>query len=303
MTEDEEQRRKQLYDLLGDLPPRNLEISANLISIDTHENFYIENIQLELNGIESVPAYFIKPKNLSRPAPAILYNHYHAGKYKLGKDELLTPKPEEGLASYADDLSKHGYCVLCIDMWAFGERALRSENSLFKEFLWKGKVLWGMMLYDSLRAVDYLITRPEIDSQRIATLGMSMGSTMAWWLTALDTRIKVCVDLCCLTDFQSLIDDDGLDRHGVYYFVPSLLKYFTTSQINALIAPRAHLSLAGNFDNLTPTGGLDRIDRELREIYAAKGKPSHWKLSRFDVGHVETHHMRNEVLSFLDLHL
>lgn len=303
MTEDEEQRRKQLYDLLGDLPPRNLEISASLISIDTHENFYIENIQLELNGIESVPAYFIKPKNLFRPAPAILYNHYHAGKYKLGKDELLMPKPEEGLASYADDLSKHGYCVLCIDMWAFGERALRSENSLFKEFLWKGKVLWGMMLYDSLRAVDYLITRPEIDSQRIATLGMSMGSTMAWWLTALDTRIKVCVDLCCLTDFQSLIDDDGLDRHGVYYFVPSLLKYFTTSQINALIAPRAHLSLAGNFDNLTPTGGLDRIDRELREIYTAKGKPSHWKLSRFDVGHVETHHMRNEVLSFLDLHL
>lgn len=303
MTEDEEQRRKQLYDLLGDLPPRNLEIAASLTSIDAHENFYIENIRLELNGIESVPAYFIKPKNLSRPAPAILYNHYHAGKYKLGKDELLMPKPEEGLASYADDLCKQGYCVLCIDMWAFGERALRSENSLFKEFLWKGKVLWGMMLYDSLRAVDYLITRPEIDSQRIATLGMSMGSTMAWWLTALDTRIKVCVDLCCLTDFQSLIDDDGLDRHGVYYFVPSLLKYFTTSQINALIAPRAHLSLAGNFDNLTPTGGLDRIDRELREIYAAKGKPSHWKLSRFDVGHVETHHMRNEVLSFLDLHL
>ena len=62
------------------------------------------------------------------------------------------------------------------------------------------------MVFDSLRAVDYLCTRPDIDASRIGTLGMSMGSTLAWWLAALDVRIRVCVDICCLTDFEALID-------------------------------------------------------------------------------------------------
>ena len=65
--------------------------------------------------------------------------------------------------------------------------------------------MWGMMVYDSIRALDYLETRPDIDAGRIGTLGLSMGSTMAWWLAALDERVKVCVDLCCLTDFEALM--------------------------------------------------------------------------------------------------
>ena len=96
-----------------------------------------------------------------------------------------------------------------------------------------------------------------------------MGSTMAWWLAALDERVKVTVDLCCLTDFQTLIAKKNLSAHGVYYFVPGLLKHFTTAQINALIAPRAHLGLAGLQDKLTPVEGLDLIDAELK-----KGTPN-----------------------------
>ena len=139
----------------------------------------------------------------------------------------------------------------------------------------------------------------DIDPARLGTTGMSMGSTMAWWLAALDERIKVCVDICCLTDFQALLETDGLKGHGIYYFVPSLLKCFTTSQINALIAPRAHLGLAGNKDPLTPSAGLDRIDRELKSVYQECGKPDHWKLLRYDVGHEETPEMREEIVRFL----
>ena len=56
---------------------------------------------------------------------------------------------------------------------------------------------------------------------------------MAWWLAALDERIKVTVDICCLTDFQTLLAKKNLSAHGVYYYVPRLLKHFTTAQINA----------------------------------------------------------------------
>ena len=94
-----------------------------------------------------------------------------------------------------------------------------------------------------------------------------MGSTMAWWLAALDPRVRVCVDLCCLSEFQALRETRALDGHGVYYFVPGLLKHFGTASINELIAPRPHLSLAGIYDRLTPPAGLDRVDAHLPVSY------------------------------------
>lgn len=85
--------------------------------------------------------------------------------------------------------------------------------------------------------------------------------------------------------------------------MPGLLKRFTTAQINGLIAPRAHLSLAGNHDRLTPPAGLDRIDAELRRVYEAAGAPAAWQLRRYETGHVETAAGRAEVLAFLERHL
>jgi len=297
-----EGRRRELYGLLGDLPPRGRPISARTTSIEERPGFLLERLVLDVNGFEAVPAYFVKPKQVRGKIPAILFNHWHAGEYQLGKDELLRPKPGN-VPAYADDLTAHGYCALCLDMWCFGERSARTEMDTFKEMLWKGQVLWGMMVYDTLRGLDYLLTRPEVDAARVGTLGMSMGSTMAWWVAALDTRLKVCVDICCLTDYQALIETHNLKGHGIYYFVPGLLKHFTTAQINSLIAPRAHLATAGTQDGLTPAAGLDRIDRELRDVYQRLGRPGQWKLLRYDVGHAEPPEMRRDILAFLREHL
>jgi dienelactone hydrolase len=293
-----EARRSELYGLLGEVPPRDRKIAAQTVSVRETPGYVLEKLVLDVNGIEPAPAYFIKPKHATGKMPAVLFNHWHGGEYYLGKDEMLRPK--EGIPSFADALTAQGYCALCLDMWCFGERsAAHTEMDLFKEMLWKGRVLWGMMVYDTLRGLDYLLSRAEVDASRVATLGMSMGSTMAWWVAALDSRIKVCVDICCLTDFDALLEAKGLKGHGIYYYVPSLLKHFTTSQINALIAPRAHLGLAGNLDSLTPPAGLDRIDRELKQAYAQAGKPENWKMLRYDVAHVETPAMRGEILEFL----
>jgi pimeloyl-ACP methyl ester carboxylesterase len=292
-------RRKELYSLLGDLPPRNRPISATLISTEERPGYVLEKLKLDLNGFEAVPAYFVRPRSVAGRLPAVVYHHAHGGDYPLGKDELLKGRIQLQTPPYADLLTSLGFCAICIDTWMFGERATRTEIDIFLEMLWKGQVLWGMMMYDALRTVDYLISRPEVDSTRIGTLGLSMGSTLAWWLAALDVRVKACVDICCLTDYQALIEERGLALHGPYYFVPGLLKHFTAAQINGLTAPRAHLSLAGNLDPLTPPSGLDRIDRELKQVYAAAGHPEHWKLLRYEVGHLETPDMREQITRFL----
>ncbi len=300
MTNDTHARRQALYRLLGDLPDRHRPITAVRVTQEERPHYLLEQLVLDLNGTESVPAYFVKPKAGVQPFPTLLYNHAHGGDYVLGKDELLRGRRALQDPPYGDALTAMGYAVLCIDHWAFGERRGRTESEIFKQMLWNGQVMWGMMVYDSVRAVDYLLTRPDVDAERIGALGMSMGSTMAWWLAALDTRIKVCVDICCLTDFQALMDTRGLDGHGIYYYVPGLLKQFTTAQINGLIAPRPHLSLAGRYDPLTPWQGLTRIGAELQQVYRAEGQPEAWKLSVHDCGHLETAAMRTEVLAFLE---
>jgi hypothetical protein len=294
-------RRAELYGLMGDLPARDREIRVERTGEQDRGAYVLENLVMDVNGLEPAPAYFLKPKSLTGRVPAVLFNHWHGGEYKLGKDEMLRPK--EGIPSWADAIAAEGWCALCMDMWAFGGRSTRTEMDIFKEMLWRGRVMWGMMVYDSLRGVDYLTSRPEVDASRLATVGMSMGSTMAWWVAALDERIKACVDICCLTDYDALMEINNLKGHGVYYFVPSLLKHFTASQINELIVPRAHLGLAGNLDLLTPPQGLDRIDRDLKQAYAAAGHPERWKMFRQDVKHVETPEMRQEALAFLRRHL
>jgi dienelactone hydrolase len=260
----------------------------------------LETWVLDLNGIEPVPAYVARPKRLDGAAPAVLFNHSHGGGYTIGKKEFVEGRSYLQPEPYAKALTDRGYIALCIDHWVFGERSHASEEDTFKAMLWEGRVLWGMMVYDSLRALDVLAGRPDVDRSRIATLGMSMGSTMAWYLAALDPRVKVTVDINCLTDFQALLAHKGLKLHGIYYYVPSLLLHFTTAQINALIAPRAHLALAGLRDDLTPIDGLDRVEGELNTVYAAAGVPERWKLLRYDVEHQETPEGRREVLAFLE---
>jgi acetyl esterase/lipase len=295
--------RRELYALLGDLPARSRPISGKKRSEEERDGYLLETWDLDLNGIESVPAYLARPKGAGGRLPAVLFNHSHGGGYKIGKLEFVDGRSYLQPVPYAKELTGLGYVSLAIDHWVFGERSHTSEPDMFKEMLWKGQVLWGMMVYDSLRAMDFLVQRPDVDPARIATLGISMGSTMAWWLAALDERVKATVDICCLTDFQTLIAKKSLSAHGVYYFVPGLLKKFTTSQINALIAPRAHLGLAGLQDKLTPVEGLDIIDAELKRVYAEQGHPERWKLLRYDVGHQETAEGRREIVKFLKEHL
>jgi Abhydrolase family len=296
-------RRMDLYGLLGKLPPRNRKVSARLVSTEDRGSYTLENLVLDLNGEDAAPAYFARPKGKTGRLPTVLFNHSHGGGYTIGKTEFIEGREYLGKPPYAEFLTSLGYNALCIDAWIFGERSGRAELDMFKDMIWHGRVLWGMMVYDSLKAVDYMVTRPDVDVDRLATVGMSMGSSSAQWLGALDPRVKVVVDICCLTDWHTLVEVGGLKGHGIYYYVPDLLNHFTTTQMNALIAPRPHLSLAGNLDHLTPLAGLDKVDRELKDIYAEAGKPENWKLLRYDVGHQETPGMREEIRQWFVAHL
>ena len=298
-----EARRRELYSLMGDLPDRQRPIGGKKRSEEERDGYILETWDLDLNGIENVPAYLARPLKSSGRQPAVVFDHSHGGGYTIGKKEFVEGRSYLQPVPYAKALTDLGYVALAIDHWVFGERSHTPEADMFKAMLWKGQVMWGMMVYDSLRALDLLARRTDVDASRLGTLGISMGSTMAWWLGALDSRLKVTVDICCLTDFHTLLAKKALSLHGLFYYVPGLLKHFTTAQINTLIAPRAHLALAGLQDGLTPVEGLDIIERELQQVYGQAGHPERWKLLRYDVGHMETAEGRLEILAFLQRYL
>ena len=308
MNMDVNVRREELYGLLGRLPERDAAVTCRTVEIVEKEDFILEKLVLTVHGkedgprCEPIPAYFTRPKG-EGPFPAVLFSHSHGGFYDKGKDELLIPAPYMYKPGYAGELAKKGIAALAIDHWCFGERSGRKELSCFKEMLWKGEGLRGRMVYDSLKALDYLCTRKDVFTDRIGTLGMSMGSTMSWWVAALDARIKACVDIHCLTDYDAILEEDGVDRHGIYYFVPDLLNHFTSAQINSLIAPRAHMSTVGLYDGLTPMRGVDKIEKERKEVYTALGAPENIIVRRFPLGHRETAEMRVDILDVLAANL
>lgn len=297
------QQRKLLWSLMGDLPDFSMPVTCTVLKREKISGGTLETLQFAYPDEPPFLVYFAIPDgSAGKKIPAILYNHSHGGMYDLGKDELLRGAPYQN-GPWLPDLLQAGYAVLAADHRAFGSRSDRTEENIFKEMLWRGQVMWGMMVYDSRRMLDHLCGREEVDPARIGTLGMSMGSTMAWYIAALDERIKVCADICCMTDFEELIRINHLSGHGVYYFVPGLLKYFDTASINALIAPRAHISVNGKFDELTPEAGLDKIDAALRSVYEQAHCPEKWQMKKYPVSHEELPEMRREVLAFLKKYL
>lgn len=322
-SDENQARRMRLWSLLGRLPERDRPIHVLTQRVEQRQTYTLEHLTLELNGLDPVPAYFVKPVHAIGPLPTVLFNHAHWGQYAVGKRELIETRPDEPgtlcqRPPWGEALAAAGYAALCIDHWCFGERGQpgaggadypvvpptqwspsQPEHETFKRMLWDGRVMWGMMVHDSVRALDYLCSRDDVDADRIATLGMSMGSTMAWWLAALDERVRVCVDIGCLTDVHTYRQQRGPLTHNFFYFVPDLLRHFSTSDINALIAPRPHLALAGERDDLTPPAGLDIVDAAMQRVYADLGAADAWKLVREDVPHCETPTMRAEAMAWL----
>ena len=302
----QERRRKELWGLLGDLPWQHRSGPAKLVRTEKHDGYTLERLVLDLNDKEPVPALLLIPDKRQPRAPGMLYIHWHAGMYGLGKEQLV--RGVEVQPAYAPVLAEKGIVTLAIDSWCFGERqhekdGHQGEEDAFKLMLWKGQVLFGMMLFDEFRALDYLASRAEVDPQRLGVFGMSMGATKAWWLAALDPRVKLCMDVCCLTDYEELIKAHRLKEHGIYYYVPSLLKHFQTAQINELIVPRAHLSVNGRRDPLTPPAGVEKIRDNLLSLYRKHGKEHDCRIELFDCAHTELPEMRELILEWMDRYL
>jgi dienelactone hydrolase/lysophospholipase L1-like esterase len=301
---------------LGDLPPRPSPQRVRLVTRELRCGYVVERVTID-NGVDSaVTALLLIPEKRQNPAPAVLWLHSSTP----DKNQVLTPKTNGGDEPLGEVLVRAGYVVMASDAYWYGDRAdltpggpaeayrigvpqtnLLSEYSLAKFNLWFGRTLWGMFVRDDQIALDCLCSRPEVDKKRIGATGMSMGSTRAWWLAAVDERIAATVAVACLTRYQNLIAHGELRAHGPYYFVYGLLKHFDTEGVVALIAPRPFLALTGDLDRGSPADGIEMIADRAGGVYGTLGAADRFKSVIYaNTGHVYTPEMRAEMLAWFE---
>ncbi|MBL9133781.1 MAG: prolyl oligopeptidase family serine peptidase [Verrucomicrobiaceae bacterium] len=304
--------RAKLNELLGDLPPRPAVSAFEVVSKEDKGGYTLETIQFDNGAGEIVKGYVFVPKKATAQskAPAILYCHWHGGQYDIGKQELLQTNATPVAAGPA--LAEAGYVVLGIDAPCFGERNGKGpdgpqqkggagEMTAAKFHLWAGRTLWGMMIRDDLTALDYLCSRADVDAGRIGVTGISMGSTRSWWVMAMDDRPRAAVCVGCMTRYEELIRAGMLKAHGIYYFVPGMLKHFDTEAVIALAAPRPMLFMTGDQDTGSPVEGVRHLGEVVSKVYGLSAAQERFENAIYpDVGHVYLPQMWERTVKWMD---
>lgn len=301
-TTDRARIRATLLQCLGEMPERPAASKVKVLSVEDRGSYTLERFEFH-NGVDmTVPGILAIPKQQKGKSPVIIGMHGHSG----SKNEYL-PNPERE-TSLGWMLVRNGYAVAAIDGYFNGERvgqgpngkqdeAGGQESALFKLHLWQGRTLWGMMLRDEQCLLDYLSTRSELDMTKVGATGMSMGCTRAWWLAAIDDRVHSIVGVACFTRYTELLAHRS--SHGIYYFVPGLLKHFDTEAIYALVAPRPMLMLSGDQDYNAPPDGVEVLEKKIAPVYQLYDKPDAFRSVLYkNTGHEYLPEMRHEMIQW-----
>jgi hypothetical protein len=278
-----EQALAKLYELMGDWPDAvdlNPEITCSVIDGDLIR----ERVILDTEAGMSVPCQLMKLKDMpaDKKQAAILCSHGHG---RFGKDTVagIRSSPdhiadiEQMNYNYAEQMARAGFLTLAPDLRVFGER--RDGENPFPgrdpcnvNYV-KGSILGiyplTLNVWDMMRCVDYLQSRPEIDPQRIGMMGLSQGGTMTTFTAALEPRIKAADIIGYVNPWRRF----GIERANFCgsQVVPQIFRFFDTHDIAGMIAPRPLLIEMGIYDDCFPIQDQMAGFTGVQEIYRAAG--------------------------------
>ena len=299
--------REKLLEGLGGPWPKTKNLKVRLRETIKKDGYTIESLYYNVEPDDQVPALLLIPDGVtsSKPAPAVICLHQH--QFRYGKNEPAgldgAPMHHTGVA-----LAREGYVVLCPDMLCFGERRdekLKNgnyERFEFLRYLVNGKCLAWKNILDIKHAVDMLVRRREVDSERLGCYGHSMGSTNTYMVGPWEPRLKCFVCNCCLPTYKAIHREHML--HCFPNYVPGLLQYGETSNIAALIAPRPLHMNFGELDGGSPIDEVRNGLKTITEAYAAaNAKQNFSSFIEQDTGHVLSKEMWRRTKAWFATHL
>ena len=283
ITDAESRKRlvhEKLFEILGGLPDYNGPLNVRITGRVQSENYVIEKVIFE-----SAPGFFVTA-NLYRPNrpgrfPAVLLQSGHTQEGK--------PEPQR----VAVNLALKGFVALTFDPLGQGEREQTYERQVDRplagwsvnehiqagaQSLLIGESVARFFIWDAKRAIDYLLSRPEVDSASLGAVGCSGGGALTTFIGALDPRVKAVATACFINSYRQLFAGPDPDSE---MSPPHLLSSgLDMADYVELSAPKPWLILATDRDYFTPSGARI-VYEEARHWYDLYGAPD--KL-RFFVG-------------------
>lgn len=302
-------KERLLAGLGGEFPSPG-PLNPTLLKTERKDGYTLRWITYESEPGDRIPAILMVPDDVdkSNPAPAVCIWHQHNGQWHLGKTEPAGLAGNEmhhtGVA-----LVKQGYVVLCPDALGFEERAQgfklsggQLERFLYLKYVVRGKTMAWKNILDMRRAVDFVVSLPEVVSDRVGCYGHSMGSTHAYMLGPWEPRMKATVCNCCLPTYEAIEENEIL--HCFPNFVTGIYPDADTPDIVSLIAPRALHMNFGELDGGSPIKQVRVAMPVIERAYQASHSEDNFSFYiEKGAGHVLSNEMWRRTLDFFDNHL
>lgn len=270
------------------------------------DGYTVENLIYEsLPGFYVTASLFI-PDDLKKPAPAILFCTGHSGiayRRPLCQQPLL-------------NLVKKGFIVLAFDPIGQGERLQYYDQekgesiigSSTKEHSYPspqvsliGQSVARYFIWDGIRGIDYLVSRDEVDANRIGVHGLSGGGTQTAYISALDDRVVASAPSGYITSYRRLLESVGV-QDGEQNFYHGLLNGIDHADFIEARAPNPTLIMATTNDFFSIQGVRETYN-EVKEVYGIFGKSENIELVEDDYRHGYTKKLREAMYAFFQKHL
>ena len=289
-----EQRTREMREMLGLLPfpqktPLNIQITG---TIDRPE-YTIEKI-----AFESLPKFYVTanlyiPKDRPGPLPTVVYVCGHA----MNPYGAKTAYQRHGAT-----LAKHGYVAMIIDPIQISETVGLHHGIMNQEMYdWysKGYTPAGVEVWNVIRALDYLETRPEVDPDRFGITGRSGGAAMSWFSAAIEPRLRVVIPSMGISTYAANLTHNTQQYHCDCMFTINSRRHDMIHQ-GALIAPRPLFMVHGREDRLFPVPGFTEFEKEVGELYESYGDRERFKNLVVEGAHSDSDLQRTEAVKFFD---
>ncbi|HYA79058.1 MAG TPA: alpha/beta hydrolase family protein [Candidatus Nitrosopolaris sp.] len=294
--------RRQLQEMLGLWPmPERTDLQPVVTSRIEHGDFTVEKFYYQPLPKLYVTANLYLPTNLDRPAPAVLYECGHWAFKTNGINYGNKAVYQSDGAWYA----RNGYVCLVADTVLAGEIPGIHTGTRDHGLWWwnsRGYTPAGVEAWLGLRALDYLCSRPEVDTNRIGITGHSGGGAYSWTVTALDDRVKVAAPLAGMADARSHMLDGVIDSHCDCNFFINIY-HWDFPQVAALAAPRPLLIGGTDRDQGFRLDSTMRIYEKVRRIYQLYGATNKLGLIIAPGIHDETPELQLAVMRWFNRYL